>query len=370
MKKIIALGASALLLVALAFNLYVPLAQAHAQILSCTPGIGETVAKAPDMVTCKTSEAMDPKGSSLSVVDATGMMVDKGDSKVDLNDPDRVTIAVSLDTAMVKDGVYTVKWKTLSAADNDSAEGAFQFAVGAQPVKIDPTGTPAPAEGEAQVTPFPEGTIKIVSPADKATVQAGPVQVMIALTGVELGDKYHWHIFLDNEMVTMITNKSDTGTVSVPAGEHDIKVTLADDAHTDLASATVHVTAQGTGAEATAAPTEAMDMGSETPTAAATEAMAMGTETPAATEAMAMGTETPAATEVMAMGSETPTAAATEVMAMGTETPAAAELTPTPVPTTLPTTGEDTNLSLYGMILVLGALILGAGAFVVVRSKR
>jgi methionine-rich copper-binding protein CopC len=331
-KKIIAFLGSALLVFALASAVYVPAALAHAQIISCTPEIGSTVAQAPATVTCKTSEAMDPKASSLGVVDAMGMQVDKGDSKVDLNDPDRVTITVSLDAAMIKDGLYTVKWKTLSAADGDAAEGEFQFAVGAQPVKIGPTATPAP-EG-TQAAPLPDGTIKIVSPADKTTIPAGKTDVKIALVGVELGDQYHWHVYLDSNMVTMIVNKSDSATIDVPAGEHDIKVTLADASHTDLASAQVHVTAQGTGsgAQATDAPTMAMAMGTDTPTSAPTMAMVM--ETPTAVAAQPTAAPQPTAT------------------------------------TTLPTTGGDVNVSLYGLVMLFGVLLLGVGAIVAIRARR
>lgn len=336
MKRLVLFSGSALLMMALTVVVCVPVALAHAQIISCTPGIGSTVATAPATVTCKASEGMDGKGSSLTVVDSMGMQVDKGDSKVDLNDPDRVSISVSLDSAMVKDGLYTVKWKTLSAADGDSAEGEFQFAVGAQPMTIPPTATPAPAGAEA--TPLPDGAIKIVSPADNATLPAGKVEIKIALTGVQLGDQYHWHVMLDNEMVTMIVNKAETATIDIPAGEHEIKATLADASHTDLASAHVHVTAQGS-SQATAAPTEAMVMGTETVTVTATEVMAM----PTATEAMVMPTETVAQ----------PTAAPQ----------------PTTAPT-LPTTGTNENLSLYGVILLLGVLIVGVGAFAYLRARR
>lgn len=348
MKKYIALVGSALLLLAFA-----SVAFAHAQITSCTPEIGSTVATPPATVTCKAAEAMDPKASSLSVFDASGMQVDKKDSAVDLNDPDRVTISVSLDTTMMKDGLYTVKWMTLSSADSDSADGEFQFAVGAQPIKIGPTATAAPQTGTS-ATPLPAGTIKIVSPADKSTITAGPVEVKIVLKVVELGDVYHWHIALDNNMLSMITNKSDTTTIDVPAGEHDIKVSLADATHDELASDMIHVTAQGTssGAQATAAPTEAMQMGTETPAAGATAEMQMGTETPAAgaTAAMDMGTATPAATAVA---------------------PTGAALTPTPVPsTTLPQTGDSVNYGLFALVAVLGVMLFVAGTVLVRRGTR
>jgi methionine-rich copper-binding protein CopC len=65
---------------------------------------------------------MDPKQSLLRVFDAGAAQVDRGDSRVYLG-----SISVSLDPAKMRDGVYTVKWNTLSADDGDAADGAFQF---------------------------------------------------------------------------------------------------------------------------------------------------------------------------------------------------------------------------------------------------
>jgi methionine-rich copper-binding protein CopC len=36
---------------------------------------------------------------------------------------------VSLDASKMRDGVYTVKWKTLSADDGDEARGEFKLTV-------------------------------------------------------------------------------------------------------------------------------------------------------------------------------------------------------------------------------------------------
>lgn len=136
MKRAIALSTGILLLFALG-----SVARAHAEIASCTPPINGSVDKAPDKLVCKASESLDPKGSSLSVWSASGVQVDKGDSAVDLTDPDRVTIAVSFDAAMMSGGVYTVKWKTLSSVDGDEANGEFKVTVG---LAVD-TETPASA---------------------------------------------------------------------------------------------------------------------------------------------------------------------------------------------------------------------------------
>jgi methionine-rich copper-binding protein CopC len=100
---------------------------AHAEIESCQPSIDATTNMAPGSIVCITSEAMDPKRSSLRVFDSAGAQVDKRDSRV--HDDDPKTISVSL-ASKVDKGVYTVKWKTLSADDGDEASGEFKFRVG------------------------------------------------------------------------------------------------------------------------------------------------------------------------------------------------------------------------------------------------
>jgi len=102
---------------------------AHAEIESCKPPIDATMESLPDAVVCTTSESMDAKQSSLRVYDSAGARVDKGDSRVDPKDRDRRTISVSLDASKMRDGVYTVKWKTLSADDGDEAHGEFKLTV-------------------------------------------------------------------------------------------------------------------------------------------------------------------------------------------------------------------------------------------------
>lgn len=172
MKKIIALAGVAFALLAFVVLARVPVALAHADIVSCVPAMNGSVSTAPDKLVCKASESLDPKGSSLSVFDAAGVQVDKRDSAVDLNDPDRVTISVSLDTTKLTNGVYMVKWKTLSSADNDEASGEFKFTVAlaaqatatSEPTQtLEPTAVPTVAP---EATKAPEPTV--VPTADSA----------------------------------------------------------------------------------------------------------------------------------------------------------------------------------------------------------
>lgn len=318
MKKIIALLGAMLVLLAL------PAAtMAHAEMKSCTPAINGTVETAPDKVVCTASESMDPKGSSLAVFDAMGMQVDKKDSAVDLNDPDRVTISVSLDTAMMKDGEYTVKWTTLSAADGDEAKGEFKFTVGHE-MHMHET----PAAAETDTTTHPNGdhsigvatidgkeiTLKILAPKDDATVPVGMVKIQTSLDGATLGENgSHLHFYVDDNLALMGQAGQTSADVEIKEpGEHEIKVTYSDGEHMDLISVHVHVMVESAAAQATAAPT-----------------------------AMAEPTQAPE-----------PTAA------------------PTPEAATLPTSGSDNNFWFYMFLAGIGAGILGAGVYAAVRARR
>lgn len=323
MKKIIVLLGALLVLHALSAT-----AMAHAEMKSCTPPINGTVETAPDKVVCTASESMDPKGSSLAVFDAMGMQVDKKDSAVDLNDPDRVTISVSLDTAMMKDGEYTVKWTTLSSADGDEAKGEFKFTVGHEmhmhetPAATETDTTMHPNEDHSIGVATVDGkeiTLKILAPKDDVTVPVGMVKVETSLDGATLGENdSHLHFYVDDNLALMGKGAQTDAEIEIKEpGEHEIKVTYSDKDHMDLIQVHVHFIAVAVAqATATTEPTKMPE-----PTAAPTSA-------------------------------PEPTVA------------------PTPETTTLPTSGSDDNFWLYAFLAGIGAGILGAGVYAAVRARR
>lgn len=281
MKRIVALAASAVLMIALA-----SVAFAHAEIKSCVPEIDGTVETAPTEVVCTSSQGMDATGSSLQVFDADGMQVDKGDSHVDLNDPDRTKISVSLDTSKMSDGVYTVKWTTVSADDGDTANGAFKFTVGhamhmdmaATPQAAATGQAPSAAPTEAAATPAAAAavevthpnndpsvgvmtidgktvTLKLVSPTNHATLPAGDTTVTAEVDGVTLGENgAHVHFFVDGNLMLMGAGAQTSATLALEPGEHELMITLSDSAHDDLGNAKVHVTVQAATAPAATLP--------------------------------------------------------------------------------------------------------------------
>ena len=207
---------------------------AHAKLDKCSPAPDSGVAQAPSQVKCTFTEEIDTKLSTLSVFDASNVQVDKKDAKVDLNDPDRKTLVVSLDTGLIKNGVYTVKYHVVTPDDNGVTDGSFKFTVG-QVIAAPPTPTSAPFNGK----------ISIVSPKEGATIPAGQVTVQVAVEGVKLGPDYHWHLSVDGKEVAMVEDGKDSATTSLTAGNHEIGASLADAGHDDLVHTSVHVTVAG-----------------------------------------------------------------------------------------------------------------------------
>src|SRR5256885_14715667 len=100
---------------------------AHAKVLSATPAIGSTIAKAPTTVTVVCAENINPnpKLSNLFVYAPSGDLISQGDAKVSLSNPKQMSISIKPGG----NGVYIVRWITVSALDGDPDQGAFVFTV-------------------------------------------------------------------------------------------------------------------------------------------------------------------------------------------------------------------------------------------------
>jgi methionine-rich copper-binding protein CopC len=132
----------ALLLVMLMVFALAGTASAHSEFVSSDPKDGANLAKAPAKVTLVFSEELSPDGNLIKVTDARGAQVDSGDTALDLNDPNRVTLTITLKSGL-GDGAYTINWKNMSA-DGHSLEGSLTFSVGAaagKPAALPTTGT-------------------------------------------------------------------------------------------------------------------------------------------------------------------------------------------------------------------------------------
>ena len=98
---------------------------AHAHLVRATPAEGGTVKSAPNEVTLKFNEKLEPVFSSAVIRDSAGKQVDKADAHVDK--VDRTVVRVSVPP--LDPGVYTVEWRAMSS-DSHKINGNFKFRVG------------------------------------------------------------------------------------------------------------------------------------------------------------------------------------------------------------------------------------------------
>lgn len=100
------------------------LASAHSFPKTESPAAGSTVHTAPTAVTINFTEALEPRFSSLSVLDAHGTRVDKNDAHAAANDAKRFTV----DLKPLPPGTYTVVWHATSV-DTHKTQGRYHFIV-------------------------------------------------------------------------------------------------------------------------------------------------------------------------------------------------------------------------------------------------
>src|SRR5262249_8497848 len=100
-------------------------APAHAKVYKAIPAIGSTIAQAPTSVTVFTLENMapGPTKSNLFVYAPSGDLISQSNGVIALNDPRQMTIQIK----PTGNGVYVVRWITVSAEDGDPDQGAFVF---------------------------------------------------------------------------------------------------------------------------------------------------------------------------------------------------------------------------------------------------
>ena len=103
---------------------------AHAKVNKAIPAIGSTISQVPTTVTVFTLENInpDPNKSNLFVYSPAGDLISQGNAMVSLTNPREMSIAIKPDQANLN-GVYVVRWITVSAEDGDPDQGAFVFTV-------------------------------------------------------------------------------------------------------------------------------------------------------------------------------------------------------------------------------------------------
>ena len=99
-------------------------ALAHAFLEHAVPPVGSTVAAAPDRVSLRFTQRLEPAFSRVQVLDAAGRRVDRDDAAV--LGPDAALLSVSV--APLAPGRYVVRWRVLSA-DTHVTDGDYEFTV-------------------------------------------------------------------------------------------------------------------------------------------------------------------------------------------------------------------------------------------------
>ena len=200
----------------------VPAAWAHSFVDHCTPEVGASLQQAPAQIVCVFTEAVDAKQTKFTVTDAGNNRVDNNDVKSDPNDNKGLTVIVALNAAKITGGQYTVKWSTVSA-DGDPTDGQFQFSVNAQPVP----------------------SITLVSPAMDTVFDKDPsdVPVTVKVANFALGQSgRRWQVYLDGSLLAQVADGSTTTTLKgIKAGDYALKVALATDDKTIVATAGTHL---------------------------------------------------------------------------------------------------------------------------------
>jgi copper resistance protein C len=119
---------------------------AHARYDRSDPPAGAMLDGQPFVLKAYFTQELTSK-STMRVLDANGAQVDLADGHVDLDDPDRKVMVVSLPA--LPTGVYTVEWGTVSADDGDSETGTFALGVGMTPPSAnEPADAPASSDDE------------------------------------------------------------------------------------------------------------------------------------------------------------------------------------------------------------------------------
>jgi len=99
---------------------------AHAQLVAGSPGAGEVLDASPSELRLVFSEPLEDEVTSLDLVGSDGRRVLTRAGAVDRDDRHQLVVT----NPELADGIYTVTWRTLSAADGHTASGFFSFGIG------------------------------------------------------------------------------------------------------------------------------------------------------------------------------------------------------------------------------------------------
>jgi copper transport protein len=106
----------------------IPKSYAHAFTIRSDPSPSQSLSTSPSKVDVYFSEPIDLRYSTIKVLDSGGKQVDNKDEHN--IGGDQASLSVTLPSSGLKDGVYTVSSKVLSATDGHVVDNAFVFGIG------------------------------------------------------------------------------------------------------------------------------------------------------------------------------------------------------------------------------------------------
>ncbi len=157
--------ATTLIAVLAALFLNASMVQAHAELDRAVPAPDAVVDQIPDRIELWFTQEL-AEGSTATVAGPDGQRVDNDDAAIDLFDPDRSLLVLSM-PAELPPGEYTVEWTSVSGEDDDTDTGSFVFT-------LSPAATPI-ASPQA-------------SPAVSASPSVEPTATLVPLTPLEEGE--------------------------------------------------------------------------------------------------------------------------------------------------------------------------------------
>jgi methionine-rich copper-binding protein CopC len=100
-------------------------ALAHADLASADPAAGATVKTAPTEISITFTEEVEPKFSSIQVLDAGGKRVDEGAAHTAADNEKLLSIGLK----PLAPGIYKVIWHATAADDSHKTKGNYEFTV-------------------------------------------------------------------------------------------------------------------------------------------------------------------------------------------------------------------------------------------------
>ena len=116
----------ALVLAGAALATWAPDASAHANQLRALPAPDDELDVAPERVIIWFTEPIEPRFSTISVLNSAGAEMTTGDTVVDPTEPQAMWRAL----APLERGTYTVVWRNVSTIDGHRVVGSYLFSVG------------------------------------------------------------------------------------------------------------------------------------------------------------------------------------------------------------------------------------------------